>query len=79
MPGEGEYDPAGGVIFFPVSGNRNMLTGMLYPANKYFGFYRTAGNADFTRASILAFHSNLVNPYGINQLPTGFFVRPVKE
>lgn len=78
MTSEGEYDPEGGIIFFPASGNRKTNTGELANMGS-FGFYRSAGVNRLQGSFGMAFNPNLVNPYGNNTRSAGFSVRPVRE
>ena len=78
MTGEGSYDTAGGTIFFPASGYRNLSTGTANSVGSY-GYFWSAVPYSASNGRNLSFNSSYINPLGSNSRSLGFAVRPVQE
>lgn len=78
MNGEGNYDTAGGTIFFPASGYRNYSSGTVYLVG-YSGYYWSAVPYSTYNGRYLYFYSSYVSPLNNYNRTSGFAVRPLQE
>lgn len=78
MNGNGNYDIAGGTIFFPASGYRSLSTGSASLVGSY-GYYWSAVPYSASFGRYLNFYSSSVYPLYNNYRTDGFAVRPVQE
>ena len=78
MNGASSYDPAGGTIFFPVSGYRLSSSGVLYFVVSR-GYYWSAVPSSTHYGRSLYFYSASVSPLYYGNRAYGFAVRPVQE
>jgi hypothetical protein len=78
MTGEGSYDTAGGTIFFPASGYRNLSPGVLLNVGSY-GYFWSAVPYSTNYGRYLYFYSSNIDPLHNDGRSRGFPVRPVRE
>lgn len=78
MNGAGNYDPAGGTIFFPVSGARSGVRGTLISVGSY-GQCWTAGMMDLSNSYLMRCYITGAIPLSTAACHYAFSVRPVRE
>ena len=80
MNGKGNYDPVGGTIFFPFSGDRTATGGVLSVGKSCFYWSAVPLSNSKGRSLSLQSEPAYINPlYDYNSRSEGCTVRPVRE